>query len=339
MGCCGPVPDAQPGIHRSMRIAWSFSPAYCAALVFLLAWGNSAYGKVQPQTSGTSGLPPGVRWLRDLQYVPGGHQRQTLDLYLPAKASGLLPVIVWIHGGGWKEGNKDWRRAVPLVPKGYAVANINYRLSQHAVFPAQIEDCKAAIRWLRANAKKYRLDPNHFGAWGPSAGGHLAALLGTTGGRKELERTGGNHDQSSRVQCVVDWFGPTDLATMGGCYDKPDSSVARLIGGPVQQNPQKAARASPLSYVTKDAAPFLIMHGDHDRVVPLAQSVKLAEALRRAGVEVTLQVYPGSGHGGRAFTSPASWRLIEDFFARHLCAGRAAAGTRSRSCPPEPKHV
>ena len=101
-----------------------------------------------------------------------------------------MPVIVWVHGGGWKDGNKNWRRAVPLVPKGYAVANINYRLSQDAVFPAQIEDCKAAIRWLRANAAKYRLDPDHVGVWGPSAGGHLVALLGTTAGVKELEGSG-----------------------------------------------------------------------------------------------------------------------------------------------------
>ncbi len=141
---------------------------------------------------------------------------------------------------------------------------------------------------------------------------------------KELEGSGGNLDQSSRAQCVVDWFGPTDLGTMGGRYDAPDSSVARLIGGPVQKNLEKAARASPVTYVTKDTAPFLIMHGDQDDVVPLAQSVKLAEALRRAGVEVTLQVYKGSGHGGRAFTSPESSKQIEDFFARHLGAKKHA---------------
>jgi acetyl esterase/lipase len=298
--------------------------AYSAALICLLAWTNLASGQEPPRPPDTLDLPAGVRRLRDLEYVPGGHERQKLDLYLPEKAPGPLPIIVWVHGGGWKDGNKDWRRAVPLVPKGYAVANINYRLSQHAVFPAQIEDCKAAVRWLRANAKKFGLDPDHIGAWGPSAGGHLVALLGTTGGIKELEGTGGNLDQSSRVQCVVDWFGPTDLATMGGRYDKPDSSVARLIGGPVQKNKEKAAKASPLHYVTKDAAPFLIMHGDQDDVVPLAQSVKLAEALKRAGVEVALQVYKGSGHGGRAFHNPESWKLIEDFFARHLRAEKPA---------------
>ena len=288
------------------------------AMILVLAWACVATGQEPPKASDNIDIPPGVRWLRDLPYIPDGHESHKLDLYLPKKAIGPLPVIVWVHGGGWKDGDKDWRRAVPLVPKGYAVANINYRLSQQAIFPAQIEDCKAAIRWLRANAHTYNIDPNHIGAWGPSAGGHLVALLGTTGGVKELEGTGGNLGQSSRVQCVVDWFGPTDLATMGGRYDRPDSSVARLLGGPVQKNKEKADRASPLHYVTKDAAPFLIMHGDEDNVVPISQSIKLAEALRRAGVEVTLQIYKGSGHGGRAFTSPESWRMIEDFFARHL---------------------
>ena len=116
---------------------------------------------------------------------------------------------------------------MPFATKGYAVASINYRLSQHAVFPAQIEDCKAAIRWLRANAAKYGLDPDHIGVWGASAGGHLVAMLGTTGGVKEFEGTGGNLDQSSRVQCVVDWFGPSDLPTMAGRHDEPGSPVAR----------------------------------------------------------------------------------------------------------------
>jgi acetyl esterase/lipase len=294
------------------------NPAGCTSLIFLAAWGSVALAQQPPQTSAPSDLPPGVRCLRDLEYVPGGHPRQKLDLYLPEKAGRPRPVIVWVHGGAWTQGDKDWRRAVPLVPKGYAVANINYRFSQDALFPAQIEDCKAAVRWLRAHAQQYHLDPDHVGAWGSSAGGHLVALLGTTGGVKELEGSGGNLDQSSRVQCVVDWFGPTDLSTMGPRYDGPDSSVARLIGGPARKNRRQADRASPLSYVTHDAAPCLIMQGDKDEVVPLGQSVSFAEALRRAGVEVTLQIYKGGGHGGRAFTSPESWKLIEEFFAKHL---------------------
>ena len=143
------------------------------------------------RTTGASPLPPGVQVHRDLEYIPGGHARNKLDLYLPAKADHALPVIVWIHGGGWPGGSKEGCPAVPFVAKGYAVASINYRLSQHAVFPAQIEDCKAAIRWLRANAEKYDLDPKRIGVWGASAGGHLVALLGTSGGERELEGKAG----------------------------------------------------------------------------------------------------------------------------------------------------
>ncbi|MGD0898188.1 MAG: alpha/beta hydrolase [Thermoguttaceae bacterium] len=286
-------------------------------LAALLAWANPAASQEPPKRPPPK-LPEGVRALRDLQYVEGGHERNRLDLYLPEKAEARLPLVVWIHGGAWWGGSKEGCPAVFLAANGYAVASINYRLSQHAVFPAQIEDCKAAIRWLRANAAKYHLDPDHVGVWGASAGGHLAAMLGATGNVKELEGSGGNLDQSSRVQCVVDWFGPSDMARMGRQADKPDTPVARLIGGPVQENLEKARKASPLSYVGKDSAPFLIMHGDKDDVVPLAQSEVLAEALKKAGVEVNLVIVKGNGHGGPGFNSPENRRLIEDFFAGHL---------------------
>jgi acetyl esterase/lipase len=260
----------------------------------------------------------GVQALRNLPYVANGHQRQRLDILLPEKPTGRLPLVVWIHGGGWEGGSKEDCPGVPLVAKGYAVAAINYRLSQHALFPAQIEDCKAAIRWLRANAAQYHLDPDHIGVWGSSAGGHLVALLGTTGGVKEFDGQGGNLDQSSRVQCVVDFCGPTEMMTMGKLADKPDGVVAKLIGGVVQDNKEKARAASPLTYVSKDSAPFLIFHGDKDDIVPLAQSEVLTRALKKAGVEVELRVLKGSGHGGKEFLSPESWKLIEDFFAKHL---------------------
>ncbi|MGA2032993.1 MAG: alpha/beta hydrolase [Thermoguttaceae bacterium] len=292
----------------------------CAiGLAVALAWTVLATAQERPKR------PEGLRILRDLEYVEGGHERNRLDLYLPEKAVGRLPLVVWIHGGAWQAGSKEGCPAVFLAAKGYAVASINYRLSQHAVFPAQIEDCKAAIRWLRANAAKYQLDPDHVGVWGASAGGHLVALLGTSGGVKELEGHGGNLDQSSRVQCVVDWFGPADLTTMGRQADKPDTPVARLIGGPAQENREKARKASPITYVGKDSAPFLIMHGDQDNVVPPGQSDALAEALKKAGVEVKLVVVQGNGHGGPGFNSPENRKLIEEFFAKHLGKGPAAA--------------
>src|SRR5262249_39045436 len=185
-------------------------------------------------------LPNGTKVHKDLEYVQGGHERQRLDLYVPERADTPLPVIVWIHGGAWMGGSKDGGvPALPFLGKGYAVASVNYRLSQHAVFPAQIQDCKAAIRWLRANAKTYNLDPERIGVWGASAGGHLVALLGTSGGVEDLEGKGGNADQSSRVQAVVDFFGPTDFLQMDAHavpdarlkHDPPSSPESRLIGG------------------------------------------------------------------------------------------------------------
>jgi acetyl esterase/lipase len=286
---------------------------WAVGLFLLLGGVAPAWAQDRPR-----GLPEGAKVLRDLAYVKDGHERQRLDLYLPAKAAGPLPVVVWVHGGAWLAGGKDRCPAVPLVGKGYAVASVNYRLSQHARFPAQIEDCKAAVRWLRAHAREYNLDAEHIGVWGASAGGHLVALLGTTGGVKELEGKGGNLDRSSRVQAVVDLFGPTDFLRMGGGHDKPDSPESRLIGGAIQQNKDKAARANPITYVKKDAPPFLILHGDRDRTVPLGQSELLAEALRKAGVEVTFRPIEGAGHGGREFDSPANRKLIEDFFDKHL---------------------
>ncbi|HKB42657.1 MAG TPA: alpha/beta hydrolase, partial [Gemmataceae bacterium] len=151
-----------------------------------------------------SSIPAGTKVERNLEYVKGGHERNKLDLYIPEKADAPLPVVVWIHGGGWRAGSKDRCPITWLAGKGYLVASINYRLLQHGEFPAQIEDCKAAIRWLRANAKKYNLDPDRIGVMGASAGGHLVALLGTSGHVKDLEGKGGNAEQSSRVQAVVD---------------------------------------------------------------------------------------------------------------------------------------
>jgi len=261
--------------------------------------------------------PPGTKAYRDLAYVTDGHERNKLDLYVPEKAEGALPLIVWIHGGGWQGGSKERCPALPLVSKGYAVASINYRLSQHAKFPAQIEDCKAALRWLRANASKYHLDPEHVGVWGASAGGHLVALLGTTAAVKEFD-TGGNADQSSKVQCVCDWFGPTDFVALGGKSSGADNALAKLIGGPIPENKDKAAKASPVTYVTKGAAPFLIMQGDMDNLVPARQSELLAEALKKAGVDVTLRILPGAGHGGAAFMNAENKKLIEEFFDKHL---------------------
>ncbi len=306
--CCSTV--TQPGgEHEICRVLEQFRGHTWAGI-------GRARAAVPPK------LPEGTKVHRNLEYVHGGHERQKLDLNVPEKAGGPLPVIVWVHGGGWLAGSKEGGGpALLFVGKGYAVAAINYRLSQHATFPAQIEDCKAAIRWLRANAKTYNLAPDRIGVWGASAGGHLVALLGTSGDVKDLEGKEGNTDQSSRVQAVVDWFGPTDLTKMGGSHDQPNSPEARLLGGQVQDNKDKAARANPITYVAKDNPPFLILHGDKDPTVPFSQSVLLEEALKKSGVEVTLQPVKGAGHGGREFSSAENLKLIEEFLDRHLKPG------------------
>jgi acetyl esterase/lipase len=285
-------------------------------------------------------LPEGTKVHRNLEYVKGGHERQRLDLYVPM-ADAPVPVIVWVHGGAWLGGSKEGGGpALPFVGKGYAVASINYRLSQHAVFPAQIEDCKAAIRWLRANARAYNLNPQRIGVWGASAGGHLVALLGTTGGVKELEGKGGNAEQSSRVQVVVDFFGPTDFLQMDAHalpgarlkHDSPTSPESRLIGGAIQKNAEKVKRANPITYVTKDAPPFLIAHGEKDPLVPCHQSELLHEALKKAGIEVTLHRIPDAGHGGKGFSTDKMQAAIGAFFDKHLKARPdAKARTPSQS--------
>ncbi len=283
------------------------------SLVLLLT--STSFSQQRPQAK----VPDGTKIHRDLEYVKGGHERQRLDLYVPENANGPLPLIIWVHGGAWLAGSKDGAGpALPYVGKGYAVASINYRLSQHAKFPAQIEDCKTAIRWLRANANTYNLDKTHIGVWGASAGGHLVALLGTSGDVKELEGPDGPTDESSRVQAVVDWFGPTDFTAMGGSHDQPSSPEAQLLGGAVQSNKEKAARANPITYITKDDPPFLILHGDNDTTVPINQSELLAEELKKAGVDVAFQPVKGAGHGGRQFSSDENRKLVEAFFAKHL---------------------
>ncbi len=266
-------------------------------------------------------LPEGALVHRDLAYVTNGHDRQRLDLYLP-KDGKDLPVIIWVHGGAWLAGSKNGFVPLAYVADGYAVASVGYRLSQHAVFPAQIEDCKAAVRWLRANATTYGLDPNHFAAWGESAGGHLVAMLGTTGDAKVFE-VGENLGVSSKVQAVLDFFGPTDLLQMdshrlpsGQVHDTADSPESKLVGGPIQENKDKVAKANPITYVTKEDPPFLIVHGDADPLVPHHQSELLAAALKNAGVRVSFHTVKGGGHGG--FKDPNVPVITKQFLGDHL---------------------
>ncbi|NNJ27271.1 alpha/beta hydrolase [Alienimonas chondri] len=278
---------------------------------------------------------PGIVAHRDLAYVEDGHERQKLDLYLPeraddsSEAAAPLPVIVWVHGGGWEGGNKAWCPPVSagFVGRGYAAVSIGYRLTDAAPFPAQIEDCRAALRWLRAHADEYGLDKNRIGAWGASAGGHLVALLGTAGDETSFD-VGEHRDESARVQAVCDYFGPTDFAAFAAApgYEAvsgPTGPVAKLLGGPLSERTEVAAKASPVEFVSPDDPPFLMLHGTEDPLVPLSQSERLYAALQQAGVPTTLIVFPGIGHGGGPFNSTQTTNRIAAFFDRHLKSAEA----------------
>jgi acetyl esterase/lipase len=287
-------------------------------LLALLTLTSFAQGPQRP-------LPEGIKARRDVVYVKDGTARQMLDVYYPAKADKPVPLVVWIHGGAWAGGTKDRTPALPLLDQGFAVASVTYRFSQHEKFPAQIEDCRAAIRWLRANAKDLNIDPKRIGAWGSSAGGHLVALLGVAADQTKWDK--GEHlDQSAGVQAVVNWFGPSNLLTMGAQsgpdsrinHDSPNSPESKLVGGPVQERREAATAASPVTYATKDDAPMLLMHGDRDPVVPHAQSVELEKALKAAGSDAKLVTIPGAGHGDGGFREKETLDAVRQFFRTHL---------------------
>ena len=304
-------------MHLSSR---SLLARTCLVLAASFAFGLSA--------SAQRALPDGVVAHRDMPYVENGHERQVLDLYLPEKSEGPLPLVIWIHGGAWAAGNKDG--CPPLgagyVQRGYAVASINYRLSQHAIFPAQIEDCKAAIRWLRAHATDYGIDPDHFGVAGSSAGGHLVALVGTSGDVTAFD-LGANLDVSSRVQAVADYYGPTDFVQMDAnavkgarlVHDDPKSPESRLIGGPIQEpaNYEKVQAANPITYVTSDDPPFVIIHGDVDPMVPHHQSELLHASLTQNGTPTHFITVLGGGHG-QGFPGKELEPLVMAFFDQYL---------------------
>lgn len=275
-------------------------------------------------------LPKGFVAEYDVAYVPMGDEAQRLDIYFPeTRPEKRLPLLIWIHGGGWTGGSKTQMPYLSQLPRGYAAASLEYRFSQKAKFPAQIQDCQAAIRWLRANAAKYHLDPARFGVGGASAGGHLAALVGTSGGKNSFPKIGGNEDQSDRVQAVCDIFGPANFWTVIK-QAEADTAVknifqwnkgdpySKLIAARLGEDQAACEAVSPVTYISPDNPPFLILHGDRDTLVPYAQSAELSERLTKAGVACVLQRLPGAGHGGPLFTSPSVLKLATDFFDKHL---------------------
>ena len=288
--------------------------ALLALLFFSSFSGAQAQKKKKPKA-----LPEGVSVERDIIYATHGGIELKLDLYLPEpEPDEPLPVVAWVHGGGWLKGSKDNCKASFLAQNGFAVASIAYRLTDVAQWPGQIEDCYAAVRWLRSNAEKWGLDGTRIGAMGGSAGGHLVALMGT--------RPAGDEDVSSRVQAVCDWYGPSDLLTMPPNNvsetrtpeQVANSNGAKLLGATVREVPELAKDASALYQVSEDDPPFLIMHGSEDPGVPVEQSERLHEALKMTGVESELVIVEGAGHGGKEFMEDAVLDKVTEFFRKHL---------------------
>ena len=266
------------------------------------------------------------RITRDVEYAHAGGVSLKLDLYVPG-TEGPHPLFVWIHGGAFMGGDKGrifWTPVSNLAQRGYAVASINYRLSGQAAFPALVQDAKAAIRWLRANAVKYEIKADRIVVGGESAGGYLSAMLGTTGGVAALEDlTMGNSSQSSRVQGVVDFFGPTDFLRMDAgapkscekpmMHSAPQSPESRLLGCNIGDCREKVKAANPITYITKDDPPFLILHGTGDCLVASSQSRLLQDALKASGVPSKLHLLPGLAHADSRFITPENEKLVNDF--------------------------
>ncbi len=271
-------------------------------------------------------VPDSLHVIRDINYAGTENPRQSLDLYLPkAEPESLRPLIVFIHGGGWRGGQKEsgWGKLRPFVQSGkYAGASIGYRLTDESQWPGQIHDCKAAIRWLRVHADEHGYDADKMAVWGTSAGGHLVAMLGVSGDVEELEGTIGSHlAVSSRVTCVVNFFGPSEILTMDDHPSKithlaAGSPESLLLGAPVSTVPEKAAQASPVTWTSADDAPSLIVHGTKDELVPYPQSTQLEIELEKAGVPTVLLTVEGGGHG-KGFGSSVS-EAVEIFLAHHL---------------------
>ena len=244
-----------------------------------------------------------MKIIKDLPYAQYGDRVMLLDLYLPAAPTSLVPAILCVVGGGWRSTAKEGyvEAGTGLAQAGYVAAAITYRSSTDTIAPGNVHDCKAAVRWLRANAAKYGIDSTRIGALGGSAGAHLVSLLGTTNGQQELEGNGGNPAQSSAVQAVCEFCAPIDL-TLGAQpelrkkYSVLYECVEAYIGGPVEKHMDLAKLVSPLRYISHVSAPTLIIHGDMDDIVSVEESIVFYSALKEAGVDATLHIAKGATH-------------------------------------------
>ena len=342
--------------RRLRSVVW-----HAAVATWLLLGGMAARGEVPPGPDAADQAPPGYRSMvavqlavitgklklidpkievpdhvelrKDVEYGKGASQSLRLDLYSPKGRGRSVPGLIFIHGGAWKSGNRvDYHYyGVKFAERGYVVATVSYRLLPNWVFPAAVHDVKCAVRWMRTNAPRLGVDANQIGLVGGSAGGHLALLVGYSAEHADLEGDGGHAGVSSRVQAVVDLYGPTDLTT---AYAVDHETVIQFLGGKrIAEVRPRYELASPITHVTKDDPPTLIVHGTIDDIVPVAQSDALAARLREIGVPYRFDRLTGWPHtlDLAEVTNRRCRRLMFAFFEKHLPFGSPSDGARATS--------
>lgn len=265
-------------------------------------------------------VPANVVFESGIEYSNPDDQHLKLDMARPKEGSGPFPAILCIHGGGFRSGTRDGYDGlcIKLAEKGYVAVTITYRLAPKYPFPAAVYDSKAAVRWLRANAAKYKIDPERIGVTGGSAGGHLAQFLGVTGDVKEFEGDGGNPAQSSKVSCVVNVYGPSDFTKSYGKSVDAAEVLPLFLGGNLEKARPLHIRASPLYWVTPNAAPTLCIHGTDDKYVAHEQAVWLIDKLKAANVEAELITLEGAGHGFKGKDAETADKALMAYFDKHL---------------------
>ncbi len=298
---------AQPAIYL-MKIMPQLLPALVVALAFL-----------RPLSGAELSVPDDVIFERGIEYANPDNQHLQLDLARPKDLQGPLPAILCIHGGGFRAGTRDKYDALclTLAQHGYVAATITYRLAPAYQFPAAVQDCKATVRWLRANAAKYHIDSARIGVTGGSAGGHLAQFLGVTAGVREFEGES-NLDQSSAVSCVVNYYGPSDFTRSYGKSVDAAEVLPLFFGGNLETKRREHIVGSPLYWVTPSAAPTLCIHGTKDDHVAYEQAEWLIERLKACGVEAELLTLEGAGHGFKGPDAQRAELAMIEFFDRHL---------------------
>jgi acetyl esterase/lipase len=265
-------------------------------------------------------VPGDVAFESGVEYAVAGGEHLQVDLARPKNGDGPFPAIVCIHGGGFRAGKREGydKLCVTLAQQGYVAITVTYRLAPAFQFPAAVYDCKAAVRWLRANAGQYHVDPARIGVTGGSAGGHLAQFLGVTMGVKEFEGDSGNLDQSSNVACVVNFYGPSDFTKSYGKSVDAAEVLPLWLGGNLETALPAHIRSSPLNWVTPDAAPTLVVHGTKDDHVAFEQAGWMIDRLKACGVEAELLAFEGAGHGFKGADADKAQQALLDFFAKHL---------------------